>query len=255
MSKFQLLNIIGVLTLLVILTVGGQVVISVIVLALVYLFLIAIGSIFIRLNFYVKSLNRGQTNQKIIALTFDDGPDLKTTPKILALLEKFKVKATFFCIGNNIEQAEKLLQKMDASGHLIGNHSYSHANFFSLYSANRMVEELDKTSILIEKVIDKSPALFRPPFGVSNPNIAKALKTTGLVSVGWSLRSMDTVNQSSKVVRKLKRKLKAGDVVLLHDNRKNTVKILEEFLPWLNKNHFEIVGLDELFKIEAYEKI
>jgi peptidoglycan/xylan/chitin deacetylase (PgdA/CDA1 family) len=255
MSKFQLLNIIGVLTLLVILTVGGQVVISVIVLALVYLFLIAIGSIFIRLNFYVKSLNRGQTNQKIIALTFDDGPDLKTTPKILALLEKFKVKATFFCIGNNIERAEKLLQKMDASGHLIGNHSYSHANFFSLYSANRMVEELDKTSILIEKFIGKSPALFRPPFGVSNPNIAKALKTTGLVSVGWSLRSMDTVNQSSKVVRKLKRKLKAGDVVLLHDNRKNTVKILEEFLPWLNKNHFEVVGLDELFKIEAYEKI
>ena len=98
MSKFQPLNIISILALLVILTVGGQVVVSMIVLAVVYLFFITIGSIFIRLNFYTKSLNRAQTSQKQIAITFDDGPDLETTPQVLALLEKHKVKAAFFAL-------------------------------------------------------------------------------------------------------------------------------------------------------------
>jgi len=255
MSKFQLLNIVSVLTLLVILTVGGEVVVSMMLLAVVYLLFITIGSVFIRLNFYFKSLNRAQTNQKEIAITFDDGPDLETTPQVLALLEKYKAKVTFFCIGNQIEKEPELLRMIDKAGHLIGNHSFSHAHFFSLSSLKSMMEELEKTNRLIEQSIGKKPKLFRPPFGVTNPTIANALIKTGMISAGWSLRSLDTVKHSDHVIKKLKRKLKAGDVVLLHDNRKNAVKILESFLPWLEENHFEAVGLDELFKIEAYEKI
>jgi peptidoglycan/xylan/chitin deacetylase (PgdA/CDA1 family) len=255
MSKFQLLNIVSLLILLVILTSGLQVVVSIVILAMVYLGLLTIGAIFIRFNFYLNSLNRGRTNQKRIALTFDDGPDSESSPQVLALLEKHKSKAAFFCIGNKIEGQKELLKKIDKAGHLIGNHSFSHANYFSLSSVKNMVEEIDKTNSLIEQTTGKKPRLFRPPFGVTNPRIANALKKTGMISAGWSLRSLDTVKSSDQVLRKLKRNLKAGDVVLLHDNRKNTVKILEAFLPWLAENNFEVVGLDELFKIDAYEKI
>lgn len=109
--------------------------------------------------------------------------------------------------------------------------------------------------MLIEKSIGKKTRLFRPPFGVTNPNISKALKKTGLISVGWSLRSLDTVNNSEKVLQKLKKKLKPGDVILFHDNRKNTPEILKSFLPWLSENHFDVLELDKLLQLKAYEKI
>ena len=255
MSKFHLLNIVSFLLLLAILTAGRQVIVSIAILALVYIGFLVFGSIFIQFNFYFKSLNKGQTNQKQIAITFDDGPDSETTANILSILEKYKATAAFFCIGEKIEQQSQLLKKIDKSGHLIGNHSFSHSNFLPLSSSKKITEELNKTTELIERIIGKKPKLFRPPFGVTNPSIVKALKNTGLISVGWSLRSFDTVHNSEKVLKKLQRKLKAGDIVLFHDNRKNTPELLESFLLWLNENQFEVIGLDELLQIEAYEKL
>ena len=255
MSKFHLLNIISVLLLLAILTAGGQVVVSILILAFVYLGILAFGSIFIQFNFYFKSLNSGQTNQKQIAITFDDGPDSETTPNILSILEKHNATATFFCIGEKIERQKELLKKIDKLGHGIGNHSFSHSNFFPLSSSKKITEELNKTTELIERIIGKKSKLFRPPFGVTNPSIAKALKNSGLISIGWNLRSFDTIHNSKKALRKIKRNLKAGDIVLFHDDRKNTPEILESFLPWLKENHFKVIGLDELLQIETYEKI
>lgn len=254
MSKFQLLNIASVFCLLVILTVDEPLVVSIVILALVYLGILTLGSFFIQLNFYMKSLNKGQTTQKQIALTFDDGPDQMTTPTILSLLEKHKVNATFFCIGSKIEQHKELLQQIDNSGHLIGNHSYSHSNLFAFLSLKKMDKDLAKTNALITQACGKKPRLFRPPFGVSNPTIARALKSNDLISVGWSLRSLDTIWPGDKVFRKLKRQLKAGDVVLFHDRLKSTPEILESFLPWLHTNGFEVIGIDEMFNIEVYEK-
>ena len=254
MSKFHILNIVSIFMLLVIFSVGGPL-LSIFILALVYLAVLAIGAAFIQLNFYLNSLNKGQTSQKQIALTFDDGPDAEVTPKVMELLSKHQAKATFFCIGEKIEKQGELLKKLDKDGHLIANHSYSHSGLFSLFFTKRIVAELDLTSRLIEKNIGKKPKLFRPPFGVTNPTVATALAKTGLISIGWSLRSFDTTNNSVKVLRKLRRKLKPGDVVLFHDNLKNTPQILEAFLPWLLENHFEVVGLEELLKVKTYEKI
>lgn len=255
MSKFHLLNIASFIILLVILLAGSQLLVSLIFLALVYISFLTLGSIFIQFNFYFKSLNKAQSTQKIIALTFDDGPDPEISPKILDLLEKYNAKATFFCIGKKVSDNINLLQQIDESGHLIGNHSFSHSNYFSLSSSKKIKVELDKTTDLITKCIGKKPMLFRPPFGVTNPPIAAAVKKTGLISVGWSLQSLDTVSSSEKVLLKLKRKLNSGDVVLFHDNRKNTPEILETFLPWLAENQFKVASLEELFNIEAYEKI
>ncbi len=117
-----------------------------------------------------------------------------------------------------------------------------------------MIIEIEKTNDLIEKTIGKKPTLFRPPFGVTNPLLAKAIKTTGVISLGWSLRSWDTNGKIDKVVSRLKRKVQAGDIILFHDNRENTPEILSRFLPYLIDNGYQVVPLDKLLKVKAYEE-
>ncbi len=253
-SKFHLLNLAGLLAVLLFLATGWPVVPALLLLALVYLLLLAAGAAFIQWNFFFKSLNKGTGNRKEIALTFDDGPDQEITPQILEVLKKHRVKGTFFCIGRKLEKGGELLKRIDKAGHLVGNHSYTHAWFFGFSPVKKIVEELNKTTALIGENMGKHPSFFRPPFGVTNPNIGIALKQTGMISVGWSLRSLDTVRNRKEVLKRLKRQTRAGDVVLLHDNRENTPGILDDYLDWLQQKGFQVVGLDKLFKTDAYEK-
>ncbi|MCF6170474.1 MAG: polysaccharide deacetylase family protein [Bacteroidales bacterium] len=253
MSKFHVLNIAGIFLLLVIFS-AGLPYLWILLLALLYLGGLVVGVFYIQFDFFLKSLNKGQTGKKQIALTFDDGPEAETTPKVIGILAKHRFKATFFCVGKKAEKHPDLLKKMDEAGHLVANHSYSHSVLFGLFSSKRMLKELKLTTRLIEKNIGKKPKLFRPPFGVTNPTLAKVLRETRLISIGWSRRSLDTVSSTEKVIRKLEKKLGAGDVVLFHDKLSSTPQMLEVFLPWLHENHFEVVGLDELLKIEPYEK-
>lgn len=217
-----------------------------------YVSLIVMGSVSIRFNFYLTSLKRGYTRQKLVSLTFDDGPDPETTIKILDLLNKYNMPASFFCVGDKIEKDAEIVRKTFAKGHIIGNHSYSHSKIFDLRSTGNMIKEIEKTSELIYQTIGKKPLLFRPPFGVTNPLLAKAIKKTGVTSTGWSLRSWDTNGKVSKVVTRLKRKVHPGDVILFHDNRPNTVEILTRFLPYLIEQGYQVIPLDELVKTKPY---
>lgn len=254
MSKFHLLNIVSFFLLLTILAMGFQTTLLIAILLLLYLGILILGSTLIQFNFYFTSLNKGLTNKKQIALTFDDGPDEEFTAQVLNTLNNHNMKATFFCIGKKAELHSELLKRMDKDGHLIGNHSYTHANLFSLFTPAKMIKELKLTNNIINKQIGKTPKLFRPPFGVTNPTIGKAIRDTKLLAVGWNLRSFDTSRSPEKVLKKIKNKLKSGDVILFHDNRKNTPQILASLLPWLIESQFEVIGLDELFKIDVYEK-
>jgi len=217
-----------------------------------YVSLLVSGSTSIRFNFYLYSLKRGNTNKKIISLSFDDGPDPVITPLILSVLENHNMPASFFCVGEKIEKNPELVKKAFQKGHIIGNHSYSHSKIFDLRSTKNMVKEIERTSDLIEKTIGEKPLLFRPPFGVTNPLLAKAIKRTGVTSVGWSLRSWDTNGKVDTVVERLKRKIHPGEVILLHDNRANTVEILNRFLPYLIENGYQVVPLDQLLKTKPY---
>src|SRR5204863_5252046 len=117
---------------------------------------------------------------------------------VLDILQEKQVPAAFFCIGNRIASRKELLLRVHEEGHLIGNHSFSHHSLFDLYSAERMEQELHQMNAAVEQVVHRRPRLFRPPYGVTNPNLAKAVKRAGMVAVGWNVRSYDTIAKSEK---------------------------------------------------------
>lgn len=223
----------------------------------VYLILLALGSYFIRWNFYLKSRNKlpvfqikfGKEglslsqNQKTIALSFDDGPGAQTAA-VLDILKKEKIPATFFLIGKNIAGNEKILLRMRNEGHEIGGHSFYHSNHFDWQSSHKMASEISATNETIEAVTGQKVRIFRPPFGVTNPNLAKAVRQTSMLSVGWNLRSFDTIAKSEqKLLDKLCRKIKPGSIVLLHDHCPQTLQILPEFIKIARSKGFQFVKI------------
>ncbi|HAG16939.1 MAG TPA: polysaccharide deacetylase family protein [Bacteroidales bacterium] len=201
---------------------------------IVFLVFLVYGSTVIQSNFYFESHN-SLTNPKAVLLTFDDGPNPIITPQILELLKKNNRKAVFFLIGEKAQKYPDLVAKIAESGHTIGNHSFSHSYFFDLKSPRKMIDEIRLTSELLEKQSEKKIVLFRPPFGVTNPNLRKALSITGLKSIGWSFRSFDTGNKpAEKIVSKIKRQIKGGEILLFHDNRPKSFEVLQLAMPFLN---------------------
>lgn len=202
---------------------------------------------------YIKTYCKSDTKEKKISITFDDGPDAEITPEVLAILNEFNVKATFFCIGNQIEKNRELVKEIDSKGHLIGNHSFSHEFWFDLYPAKKMQEDIEKTNGLIFETTGKKTKLFRPPYGVTNPSLKRAIKELDFYTIGWNIRSFDTVKHIKKTIFRLKTKLNPGSIILFHDNREQIIKILKAFLPYAIAEGYEIVPIDELLNIEAYE--
>ena len=218
----------------------------------IYLVIIFFGSAFIGFNFYVKSHNKADIIDKRVSITFDDGPDSIITPKVIDLLKKFDVEATFFCIGKNIIGNNDIIENLHDNGHIIGNHSYSHSYTFDIMSSEEMAFEIRNTNQLIYSIINKTPKLFRPPFGVTNPLVKKAIIKTGMVSIGWSLRTFDTVKKEEDIFNKFIKNINPGDVILCHDNSEKTLRCLEKILLYLKENNYSVVSLDKLFNIQAY---
>ena len=211
------------------------------------------GSYFVSSDFFMRVICSGKTGEKEIALSFDDGPALSYTPEILDLLGKYDVKAAFFCIGNRIAGNESLLRRLHEEGHLIGNHSYSHHFWFDLLSAEKMSADLQMMDEATEKVTGLRPHLFRPPYGVTNPNLKKAIEKGNYIPVGWSIRSMDTViSDETKLLSKVTKAVKPGAILLFHDTSKTTLAILPSFIKHARESGFKIVRLDKLLKLKAY---
>ncbi len=225
----------------------------IIIFTIVQIILFAIGSYFIQLNYYITSLNRGDSHKKQIALTFDDGP-YNNTNKILEVLSKHNVRATFFLIGKNAEKNPDIVKLIDKQDCIIANHSYSHTNKFPLQKSKKIAQDIEKCNQVISEIIGKRPALFRPPFGVTNPMIAKAIEKTGMISVGWSIRSYDTVRNINKATSFIKKKYKNGDVILLHDKTENIEKLTEDLILFFKSKDIQLVTIDEMFGVNAYEK-
>jgi peptidoglycan-N-acetylglucosamine deacetylase len=212
------------------------------------------GSSLIHLNFHVKAFSKNSLEKnKKIALSFDDGPH-PITPQILHLLGRYNAKATFFCIGKNIEKHPEILKKIVDDGHVIGNHSYSHSRFFDFFRKDQVAQELEDTDIIIEKMIGKKPSFFRPPYGVTNPAIRKALAITKHKVIGWNIRSMDGMIKNETIIfNRIVRRVAPGSVVLLHDTSINTVSVLERLLLFLQQHNYKVVPLEELLNLKAYE--
>lgn len=204
----------------------------------------------IRSGVYIKTLNRNPLKGKTIALTFDDGPDPIQTPKILDILKEHKIKACFFCIGHKIKGNEELIKRIINEGHIIGNHSFSHSAFFPLHSANWIKNDLKSCQTLLESATGENSKLFRPPFGVTNPMIAKAVKQLGYITIGWSIRSLDSCKNKDATFKRFKRHLNKGDIVLLHDPLPESDVLLIDIIHYLNENNYKTERVDSLLNIK-----
>ncbi|MBE8724924.1 polysaccharide deacetylase family protein [Flavobacterium sp. KB82] len=221
---------------------------------LIWIGINAFGSSRISSNYHVKAYcNNPLETEKKIALTFDDGPSPYTL-EVLALLKKYNAKATFFCIGKNIELYPEIVKQIVAEGHLIGNHSYSHSKFFDLYNADKITEELQKTDRLLEKFTSGKINFFRPPYGVTTPSIRRALKKTGHQVIGWNIRSLDGGTKNEKLIfDRIIKRISPGGIVLLHDTAPHSVLVLEQFLRFLQQNNYTVVSTEDLLNLSAYE--
>lgn len=221
---------------------------------LLYFVVITFGVVKLRASFFMPVLYKGDTNSKLIALTFDDGPNKDVTPKVLNLLQKHNINATFFCIGSKIPCNEALIQKIHQSGHIIGNHSYSHANTFDFFSTSKVKQELEETEQLLFSITGKRMQLFRPPFGITNPNIAKAVSLLDYKTIGWSIRTFDAVSDNKKrIFEKVTIQLQNGSIILLHDVNDYVLDILEEIILLAKSQGYGFVTIDKMFSIEAYK--
>ncbi len=211
------------------------------------------GSYFVDSNYHFKVLSKGSSSNKVLSLTFDDGPHPTLTPAILEILNRYNIKGSFFCIGKHVEQHPETVALLSQQGHLVANHTYTHHFWFDMYNANKMAKDLQHANTLIKDSIGLYPKLFRPPYGVTNPNLGKAIRHTGLTPVGWSVRSMDTVTKTKAALAKRLQNLQNGDIILFHDTCEITVSYLEEFITSALAKGFQFERVDKLLNIEAYE--
>jgi len=258
MLTFRNLNIVTIILLLV-LVITQAVWWAYLLLFLVYMSIGYWGTTEIASQFHMSTICQAPNHPtKEIALTFDDGiTNPAQTNAILDILKKYDAKATFFCIGKHLELPAQVetLQRLHQEGHLIGNHSYSHAYTFDFYSAPRIVQELQQADEKIASIIGQQPTYFRPPFGLTTPQIAKAVEQTGHQTIGWSVRSFDTmITDEQKLLKRVVDRLHNGAIVLFHDHLPQTSKVLPLFLEYLLNNGYRIKNIDQLLGLSPYKK-
>ncbi|MBE9492419.1 MAG: polysaccharide deacetylase family protein [Bacteroidetes bacterium] len=229
-------------------------IIFIILLLILYLVILVYGSYSICSGFYVKTYCSAKIAKREIAITFDDGPNGEVTGNVLNILKDSDIKACFFLIGENATHNEDIIERMNNEGHLIGNHSFAHSNYYDLYSSGRMMDDLMATENAIFKITGRKTRLFRPPFGVTNPAVKKSAAKLNYLVIGWSIRSLDgTISDPDKIFKRVCRRLKPGAIILFHDNHPKILSILSRFIEYVTKNEYKIVRLDTLLNITSYK--
>jgi peptidoglycan/xylan/chitin deacetylase (PgdA/CDA1 family) len=184
-----------------------------------YLGLVLLGVFVLRLRVFTDAVVRGPQGARGVALTFDDGPHPRWTARVLELLAAHDVKATFFVVGHKAEQHPALVRAIADAGHSVGLHSYAHDRWFSLRGSRRVRADLERGIAVLERVTGRRPVLFRPPIGHTNPIIARAADDLDLTVVGWTIGARDGIAsaRSADVVARVRRDLRDGAIVLMHD--------------------------------------
>ncbi len=157
-----------------------------------------------------------------MALTYDDGPNDPHTLRLLELLAKHNARATFFLIGRYVRQRPDIARAIQAAGHEIGNHTFTHPNLIFL-SARKLRQELDDCNKALEDTLGAKPRLFRPPFGGRRPNVLRTARALGMTPIMWSITGFDwSAKSPGYVIGKVTRQVdshngKHGEIILLHD--------------------------------------
>jgi peptidoglycan/xylan/chitin deacetylase (PgdA/CDA1 family) len=219
---------------------------------LAYLALILAGVFALRLRMFVDALVKGPRGARGIVLTFDDGPDPETTPRVLDALEEDHAKATFFVIAKKAEAHPELVRDMKRRGHAVGLHSYAHDRLFALRSQKRVTRDLARGVAVLKAITGETPIWFRPPIGHTNPAIARVADALDLRVVGWNLSARDGLGSAhpEKVVARIRRFAKDGTIVLLHDASEKGgrvpagVEAIREILGTVRDARLDVVPLE-----------
>ena len=158
------------------------------------------------------------TARNSIALTIDDGPDPSVTPRVLDMLDRYAVQATFFCVGDNAARYPDLCREIVRRGHAVENHSQHHRHHFALMGYSGIMRELQAAQETLTTITGRRPLFFRAPAGLRNPFLDPVLARLGLQLASWSARGFDTrIGDVERVGNRLLRGLRAGAILLLHD--------------------------------------
>lgn len=217
-----------------------------------------------RINIYSEEndnliIKNGPRNEKVIAITFDDGPHPKETNQILDVLKDYDVKATFFVAGKHVEWYPEAVIRATKEGHEIGNHTFSHPDIKSI-SKSQLEQELLKAQNIIYDKTGKKPTLFRPPYGSYNKNIVELSKKHNYKIVLWStLDAKDwSTTSPNKIANVILNKVTNGDILVLHDygtiHPNPTIQALRIFIPEMKKRGYEFVTVSELINYSKDKK-
>ena len=181
---------------------------------------------------------------KMVALTFDDGPDPKTTPQALDILKKYGAKATFFMVGQNIAGNEAIVKRVHNEGHQIGIHTWDHPVLTKLPLETAQKEILD-TQTAINNVIGIKPTITRPPYGAINATIQNSVDQSFIM---WNVDSLDWKTRNTKAIMQEIAKTQPGSIILMHDIHQTSIDALPSVLEYLKSNGYTLVTVDELLE-------
>ncbi|MDF2875815.1 MAG: pgdA 2 [Sporomusa sp.] len=219
-------------------------------------FILTLNAVLPENRFYGPVFSEVQTSEKLVALTFDDGPCPPYTGQILDILKERQIPATFFVLGHNAAKYPALISRIVAEGHQLGNHTYNHVDLLKL-DRQGIVEEIDKTNKVIAGIVGYAPHVMRPPHGFRDAVVMDIMSEYQLTVVEWSVASRDWVNPGAGVIAdRTIRKVKNGSVILLHDGdgvagtapRTQTVEATRVIIDKLLAQGYKFVTVDEILK-------
>lgn len=200
------------------------------------------------------SVNSVRVDQPVIAVTFDDGPSAALTPRLLDILKQRGVRATFFVLGQLVQDHPEIVRRAVDEGHEIGNHSWDHK------ALNRLAEgglrhELADTSEVISKVTGRPVTLMRPPYGATNPRLNKAIeKEYGMKVILWSVDPLDWKDRKAQLVeQRILKETQPGAVILAHDIHPSTIEAMPATLDALLAKGYKFVTVSELLRMESMQ--
>jgi peptidoglycan/xylan/chitin deacetylase (PgdA/CDA1 family) len=202
-----------------------------------------------RLNWFLPVVRRGRPDGGRVALTFDDGPDPEATPAALDVLDRRGVRATFFVVGEKAAAHPDLVQRAARAGHVIGNHSWHHHWWTNFKFGRALVEEIGRTNDRIEQITGRRPIWFRPPMGLTNPHLGRAVQRAGVRAVGWDVRTLDTRLDPDRVVARIRRGARSGSIILAHDRSRSAedmAALVDRMIDALEAKGLTPTGLDQV---------
>ena len=209
-----------------------------------------------RSQFFVPVIDRLATRDRVVALTFDDGPDPVVTPRILDVLEAHGAHATFFVLGERAARHPDVIRRIQREGHTVGTHTHRHLIRFHFASPRYVQREIEDAIAVVTDILASRPTLFRPPQGLRTPSFASGFRRTpGLTCVTWSVRGFDSrPTTADAIVARIAPRLEPGAIVTLHDgtglggasDREPTLAALTTILCECRTRGLRCIALDEI---------